>query len=81
MLALVLAGSIEPRPDRFACCGGALHGDLPAELASVSERIVLPAVAPVVTQHRRPAVQARGQNHHTAAVNPRESRSMGINVK
>ena len=44
---------IDHRPDRCSCCGGALHGDLPAEVVSVSERIELPAVMPVVTQHRR----------------------------
>ena len=32
-------------------------GDLAAELVSVSERIDLPAVAPVVTQHQRLAIQ------------------------
>ncbi|AMB43324.1 transposase IS66 [Methylobacterium sp. AMS5] len=48
---------VEHRPDRCACCGGALHGDLSAECVSVSERIKLPEVAPVVTQHRRLVVQ------------------------
>ena len=48
---------VEHRPDRCACCGGALHGELPAEVVSVSERIELPAVMPVVTQHRRLAVR------------------------
>lgn len=45
------------RPDRCACCGGGLHGDLPAEVVRLSERIELPEVAPVVTQHQRLAVQ------------------------
>ena len=49
-------GVVEHRPDRCSCCGGALHGDLPAEIVSVSERIELPEVVPVVTQHRRLAV-------------------------
>ena len=44
---------IDHRPDRCACCGGDLHGDLPAEIMSVSERIELPEVLPEVTQHRR----------------------------
>ena len=44
------------RPDRCACCDGGLHGDLPAEVVSVSEHIELPEVAPAVTQHRRLAV-------------------------
>ncbi|WP_419828575.1 IS66 family transposase [Methylobacterium sp.] len=48
---------VEHRPDRCACCSGALHEDLCAEVVSVSERIELPAVMPVVTQHRRLAVQ------------------------
>lgn len=47
---------VEHRPDRCSCCGGTLHGDLPAEVVSLSERIDLPDVAPVVTQHRRLAV-------------------------
>lgn len=47
---------VEHRQDRCTCCGGALHGDLPAELVGVSERIELPEVAPFVTQHRRLAV-------------------------
>src|ERR1700712_2148601 len=48
---------VEHRPDHCACCGGALHEDLSAAVVSVSERIELPAVMPVVTQHRRLAVQ------------------------
>ena len=48
---------VEHRPDRCACCGGGLNGDLPVEVVSVSERIELPEVAPVVTQHQRLAVQ------------------------
>lgn len=48
---------VDHRPDHCACCGSVLHGDLPAEVVSVSERIELPEVAPVVTQHRRLAVQ------------------------
>ena len=47
---------VDHRPDRCACCGDALHEDLPAEIVSVSERIELPEVAPIVTQHRRLAV-------------------------
>ncbi|RZL20009.1 MAG: IS66 family transposase [Sphingomonas sp.] len=49
-------GVVEHRPDRCSCCAGALHGDLPAEIVSVSERIELPEVVPIVTQHRRLAV-------------------------
>jgi transposase len=47
---------VDHRPDRCVCCGGALHEDLSAEIVSVSERIELPPVMPVVTQHRRLAV-------------------------
>jgi transposase len=45
------------RPDRCACCGGGLQGDLPAEVVSLSERIKLLKVALVVTQHQRLVVQ------------------------
>ena len=48
---------VDYRPVTCACCGGLLPGDLCAKIASVSERIELPAVAPVVTQHRRLAVR------------------------
>ncbi len=48
---------VEHRPDRCSCCEGALGGDLRAEVVSVCERIELPEVRPVVTQHRRLAVQ------------------------
>ncbi|KMO29373.1 MULTISPECIES: IS66 family transposase [Methylobacteriaceae] len=47
---------VDHRPDRCSCCGGALHRELSAEVVSLSERIELPEVAPVVTQHRRLAV-------------------------
>ena len=47
---------VDHRPDRCVCCGGALHEDLSTEIVSVSERIELPATMPVVTQHRRLAV-------------------------
>ena len=48
---------VEHIPDRCSCCGSALHGDLLTEVVSLSERIDLPAVAPVLTQHRRLAVR------------------------
>ena len=47
---------VEHRPDRCSCCGGALHGDLPAEVVSVAEQVEVPEVAPIVTQHQRLAV-------------------------
>src|SRR3954451_332459 len=46
------------RPDRCTGCGGALDPDLPAESVSLSERIELPAVVPIVTQHQRLAVRS-----------------------
>ena len=48
---------VEHRPDYYARCSGNLHGDLPAEVVGASEHIELPEVAPVVTLHRRLAVQ------------------------
>src|SRR4051795_4738936 len=45
------------RLDRCTGCGGALDPDLPAERVSLSERIELPAVVPIVTQHQRLAVR------------------------
>src|SRR6195952_2866384 len=48
---------VEHRPEACACCGGSLPGDLCAEIVSVSERIELPEVTPVITQHRRLAVR------------------------
>ena len=47
---------VDHRPDRCSCCGGDLHTALPTEVVGVFERIELPEVAPVVTQHRRLAV-------------------------
>ena len=47
---------VDHYPDRCSCCGGDLHAELSAEVVSLSERIELPEVAPVVTQHRRLAV-------------------------
>ena len=65
---------VDHRPDRCACCGGALHGNLPAEVVSVSERIDLPEVAPVVTQHRRLAVQCPGCGTRVVAPVPEAAR-------
>ena len=48
---------IAHRLDRCACCGGELHGDLPAEVVSLSERIEPPEVVPVVTHHQQLAAQ------------------------
>jgi transposase len=65
---------VERRPDRCSCCGGALHGDLPAEVVSVSERIDLPAMAPVVTQHQRLAVHCPSCGARVIAPVPDEAR-------
>ena len=59
------------RPDRCACCGGGLHGDLRAEVVSLSERIELPDVVPVVTQHQRLAVQPDNQDGDGATIKMR----------
>jgi transposase len=50
-----------------------LHGDLPTEVISVSERIELPAVAPIVTQHRRLAVQCPNCGTRIVAPVPEEA--------
>src|ERR687889_290077 len=47
---------VEHCPDRCSCCGAALMTDLPVETVSLHERIDLPEVKPLVTQHRRLAV-------------------------
>jgi transposase len=47
---------VEHRPDRCSCCCVVLATDLPAETVSTHERIELPQVKPVITQHRRLAV-------------------------
>ena len=47
---------VEHRPDRCSCCCVVLATDLPAETVSTHERIELPEVKPLVTQHRRLAV-------------------------
>jgi transposase len=66
--------AVEHRPNRCSCCSGALHGDLPAEIVSVSERIELPEVAPVVTQHRRLAVQCPTCGARVVAAVPEAAR-------
>ena len=65
---------VEHRPDLCSCCGGALHEDLPAEIVSASERIDLPAVTPLVTQHRRLAVRCPSCEARVVAVMPEEAR-------
>ena len=65
---------IEHRPDRCSCCGGSLPGELPAEVVSSAERIELPAVVPVVTQHRRLALHCPWCGTRTVAPVPEEAR-------
>ena len=65
---------VEHRPDRCACCGSALHEDFPAEIASVSEHIELPEMAPVVTQHRRLAVHCPSCGTRVVAPVPKAAR-------
>src|SRR4051812_33191718 len=62
------------RPGQCSCCGGALTADLPAEIVSVSERIELPEVTPVVTQHQRLAVRCPSCGTRVVAPAPREAR-------
>ena len=65
---------VEHRPDRCSCCGGDLHGELSTEVVSVSERIDLPAVMPVVTQHRRLAVHCPTCGARVVALVPEAAR-------
>ncbi len=65
---------VDHRPDCCACCGGALHEDLPAEIVSVSEHIELPEMAPAVTQHRRLAVHCPTCGVRVVAPAPKAAR-------
>ncbi|MCJ2122872.1 IS66 family transposase [Methylobacterium sp. J-077] len=65
---------VEHRPDRCSCCGGDLHGELSTEVVSVSERIDLPAVMPVVTQHLRLAVHCPTCGARVVALVPEAAR-------
>ncbi|ACL55595.1 IS66-like element ISMno4 family transposase [Methylobacterium nodulans] len=65
---------VEHRPDRCSCCGGALHGDLPAEVVSVAEQVELPEVTPIVTQHQRLAVLCPSCGAHVVAPVPSAAR-------
>ena len=64
---------VEHRPVQCSCCGGVLHRELCAELVSVSERIELPAVTPIVTQHQRIAVQCPSCGTRVEALVPKEA--------
>jgi transposase len=65
---------VDHRPDRCSCCGGDLHTALPTEVVGVSERIELPEVAPVVTQHRRLAVRCPTCGTRVVAAVPEAAR-------
>src|SRR5215218_8736844 len=62
------------RPDCCTGCGGALDPDLPAESVSLSERIELPAVVPIVTQHQRLAVRCPACGARVVAPVPEAAR-------
>ena len=62
------------RPDRCTGCGGALDPGLPAESVSLSERIELPEVVPIVTQHQRLAVRCPACGARVAAPVPEAAR-------
>jgi len=62
------------RPDRCTGCGGALDPDLPAESVSLSERIELPAIVPIVTQHQRLAVRCPACGARVVAPAPEAAR-------
>ena len=62
------------RPDRCTGCGATLSADQPADVVSAFERIELPAVAPLVTQHRRLAVRCPCCGLRVTAPVPAEAR-------
>ena len=61
------------RPGQCSCCGGALAANLPAEIVSVFERIELPEVTPVVTQHQRLVVRCPSCGARVVATLPKEA--------
>src|SRR5918998_6042915 len=62
------------RPDRCTSCGGALDPDLPTESVGLSERIELPEVVPIVTQHQRLAVCCPACGARVVAPVPEQAR-------
>jgi transposase len=62
------------RPEACACCGGSLHPALSAEVVSTCKQIKLPAVAPIVTQHRRLAVRCPNCGTRVIAPSPEAAR-------
>lgn len=65
---------VDHRPDRCSCCGGPLHAELPTEVVSLSERIDLPEVVPLVTRHRRLAVRCPSCGTRVVAPVPEAAR-------
>jgi len=65
---------VDHRPAACACCGGDLNAALSAEVVSVSEQIELPAVAPIITQHRRLAVRCPSCGTRVVAPVPEAAR-------
>ena len=65
---------VDHRPAACACCGGNLNAALSAEVVSVSEQIELPAVAPIITQHRRLAVRCPSCGTRVVAPVPEAAR-------
>ena len=61
---------VDHRPTTCPDCGLALPPDLPAAVVSVHEQIDLPAVKPVVEQHRRLAVVCPGCRARVPAPRP-----------
>ena len=61
---------VDHRPTACPDCGFALSPDLPSEVVSLHERIDLPAVKPVVEQHRRLAVTCPGCRARVPAPRP-----------
>jgi transposase len=62
------------RPGHCPCCGDALDPDLPAEVVSRSERIDVPEVTPIVTQHQRLAVRCPSCGSRVVAPVPEVAR-------
>src|SRR6195952_4634032 len=65
---------VQHRPVACACCGASLHAALPAEVVSTCEQIDLPAVVPIVTQHRRLAVRCPSCGERVVAPVPEAAR-------
>src|SRR4051794_5208339 len=65
---------VEHRPGQCSGCGAALPADLLAETVGVHERVELPAVKPLVTHHRRLAVDCPACGTRVVAPVPEAAR-------